>query len=137
MGNWGLFWFEFIFIICSIIRYSIVIPIKDKMKTAILISCLGLVFISCKKSNVSPYQSQGVITGYDGRTCAECGGLFITIKNDTTKNPLPRYDINESLQQLGINPNTPFPINVSLNWRRDTASLGAYGYIIVSKIKVN
>jgi hypothetical protein len=106
------------------------------MKALILIICLGLIVIACKKNGVTPYQSQGVITGYDLRTCAQCGGLFITIKNDTTKNAPPRYDIDESLQQLGINPNAKFPINVSLNWRRDTTALGRYGYIIVSKIKV-
>ena len=50
------------------------------MKTFNFIDCLGLMFISCKKTGtttgVSPYQSQGVITGYDPRTCAECGGLL-------------------------------------------------------------
>ncbi|SDS06803.1 hypothetical protein SAMN05216490_0478 [Mucilaginibacter mallensis] len=106
------------------------------MKAFILIVCLGLITISCKKNSVSPYKSQGVITGYDLRTCAECGGLFITIKNDTTKNAPSHYDINEDLQQLGINPNTKFPINVSLNWMHDTTSLGKYGYILVSQIKV-
>ena len=109
------------------------------MKKFMLIVCIGLIFISCKKNGAAPYgpnQSQGVITGYDLRTCAECGGLFITIKNDTTKNAPPRYDINESLQQLGIDPNTKFPINVSLNWMHDTTALGRYGYIIVSQIKV-
>jgi hypothetical protein len=106
------------------------------MKTFILIVCLGLIFISCKKNNVAPYSSQGVITGYDPRTCAECGGLFITIKNDTTKNARPRYNINADLQQLGINPSAKFPINVSLNWKHDTTALGSFGYIIVSQIKV-
>lgn len=120
--------------------YLSVIPTnKDKMKSFILIICLGLVFISCKKTGtgVAPYQSQGVITGYDPRMCPMCGGLFITIKNDTTKNAPSRYDINQSLQQLGINPNATFPINVSLNWKRDTSALGAFGYIIVTKIKVD
>jgi len=70
-------------------------------------------------------------------TCAECGGLFIIIKDDTTKSAPPHYRINESLQQLGINPNTKFPINVSLNWSHDTASLGNFGYILVTQIKVN
>lgn len=107
------------------------------MKTLFFIVCLGVIFISCKKTGVSPYQSQGVITGYDPRTCAQCGGLFIIIKNDTTKNAPPHYDINETLQQLGIDPNAKFPINVSLNWMHDTTSLGRYGYIIVTKIKVN
>jgi hypothetical protein len=106
------------------------------MKTFVIILSLGLVFISCKKNDVTPYQSQGVITGYDLRTCAECGGLFITIKNDTTKNAPPHYDINAGLQQLGIDPNTKFPINVNLNWRHDTTALGKYDNIIISQIKV-
>lgn len=111
---------------------------KDKMKPFIFIVCLGLIFISCKKTGTgaSPYQSQGVITGYDPRTCAQCGGLFITIKNDATKNARPRYNINESLQQLGIAPSVKFPINVDLNWMPDTSALGQFGYIIVTKIKV-
>jgi hypothetical protein len=65
-----------------------------------------------------------------------CGGLEITIKNDTTKNPPPFYEINASLQQLGISENAKFPINVSLNWKHDTLPLGPYNYIIVSQIKV-
>ena|ERR1700743_2015146 len=106
------------------------------MKTLIII-CLCVVAIGCKRTDENPsYQSQGTITGYDLRTCAMCGGLEITIKNDTTKNAPPFYDINESLQQLGINENTPFPINVSLNWKRATSPLGAYNYIIISQIKV-
>ncbi|MCC8424977.1 hypothetical protein [Mucilaginibacter sp. UR6-11] len=56
--------------------------------------------------------------------------------NDTTKNAPPHYNINKNLQQLGIDPNKNFPINVSLNWMHDTTTLGSYGYIIVTKIKV-
>jgi hypothetical protein len=58
------------------------------MKTLLLIFCLGLIFIGCKKIIEGPYQSQGVILGYDPRMCPSpaCGGLEITIKNDTAKN---------------------------------------------------
>jgi hypothetical protein len=107
------------------------------MKALIFICCLGIIVISCKKNTASPFQSQGVITGYDLRACAMCGGLEIVIKNDTAKNPPSFYEINATLQQLGINGNAAFPINVSLNWKRDTSPLGAYNYIVVSQIKVN
>lgn len=107
------------------------------MKTLILI-ILSLIVIGCRKTDEQPvYQSKGIITGYDLRMCAMCGGLEIRIKNDTTKNAPPFYEINASLQQLGINENTPFPINVNLNWKRDPSPMGAYNYIIVSQIKVN
>ena len=68
--------------------------------------------------------------------CAICGGLEITIKNDTSKNPPAFYEINSTLSQLGISENTKFPINVSLNWKHDTGIFGNYNYITVSQIKV-
>jgi hypothetical protein len=106
------------------------------MKALILIVLIAVPFAGCKKSNQSPYQSQGVITGLDILFCpvsTKCGGLEITIKDDPTKNPPPFYLIYSSLQQLGINQNTKFPINVSLDWKHDTT---ATDYIIVSNVKV-
>jgi len=106
------------------------------MKPLFLVLFIILVFAGCKKSNQSPSPSLGVITGEDILFCpvtTKCGGLEITIKNDPTKNPPPFYLIFSNLQQLGINPNTKFPINVSLNWKHDTT---AADYIIVSNVKV-
>jgi hypothetical protein len=108
------------------------------MKTLILIFCLGLIIAGCKKGSVSPYRSQGVLTGYDLRMCPSplCGGLLINIKNDTTKKPPPYYHTNQTLTQLGISESTTFPINVSLNYKPDTGIFGTYNYIIVTQIKV-
>jgi hypothetical protein len=108
------------------------------MKLLAIAFCLGLLFASCKKNNETPYQSDGVLTGYDLRMCPSllCGGLLITIKNDTAKNPPSYYHINSSLAQLGINENTRFPINVNLNYKKDTGIFATYNYIIVTKIKV-
>ena len=103
------------------------------MKTLILVFCLGLIVVGCKKTNEDHYQSQGVITGYDLRTCQTCGGIEIIIKNDTTKNPPPFYDINSTLPQLGISANSKFPIDVSLNWKHNPSAPGS---ILVSQIKV-
>ena len=105
------------------------------MKPLLLILLMALTFAGCKKSNESPYQSLGVITGeYLGPCYSEqCGGLEITIKNDPTKNPPPFYYINSRLSQLGISASMKFPINVSLNWKHDTT---ATDYIIVSNVKV-
>jgi hypothetical protein len=106
------------------------------MKPLILILLIALTFAGCKKSNESPYQSQGVITADLILFCAnqqKCGGLEIKIKDDPTKNPPPYYLIYSNLQQLGINPNTKYPINVSLDWKHDTTTMN---YIIVSNVKV-
>lgn len=108
------------------------------MKLILLILCFGFIIISCKKSNEILYQQQGVLTGYDARECAspQCGGLLITIKNDTTKNPPPYYHINSTLAQLRIKESTKFPINVSLNFKPDTGIFAGYHYIIVTQIKI-
>ena len=105
------------------------------MKSFILILFMALMITACKKSNESPYQSQGIITGEYLGPCysLECGGLEITIKNDPTKNPPPFYYINSTLPQLGISASMKFPINVSLTWSHDTT---ATDYIIVSNVKV-
>jgi hypothetical protein len=107
------------------------------MKILMFFLCIGLLS-ACKKSGEAPYQSRGVLIGYDPRECPAtfCGGLQITIKNDTTKNPFPVYNINASLQQLGISERTKFPVNVLLNWRRDTGIFAATNLILVSKIMV-
>ena len=105
------------------------------MKTLIFIFLLALIGAGCKKKDIGPYQSQGTLTGYDQEMCSFCGGIDITIANDTSKNPRSFYRINKTLQQLGISESTKFPIPVSLNWTHDT-SFGAGTYIIVSRIKV-
>jgi hypothetical protein len=108
------------------------------MKTRIFVALTALIFVACKKINDNPpYQSQGVIIGDFIGLCPlnlRCGGLEITIKNDTTKNRPAFYYIDTALTQLGISANTKFPINVSLNWKHDPTA--AY-YIIVSGLKVD
>ena len=108
------------------------------MKSLILAFFCGLVMIGCKKSSVRPYETHGTLLGYDVRLCPfpECGGLLITIKNDTAKNPPQFYHIDATLEQLGINGSTKFPANVSFNYKPDTGRFVPYHYIIVTQIKV-
>jgi hypothetical protein len=106
------------------------------MKYLVIILCLALITFGCKKTSEAPYQSQGTLIGYDTRMCPMCGGLEITIKNDTTKNAPASYLIDSPLPNLNLGSNPKFPINVSLNWTHAPAPLGAYRYIIVSEIKV-
>jgi hypothetical protein len=108
------------------------------MRTIFILICLGVVFFGCKKSAQSPNWRQGTLIGYDPRTCASiaCGGLEITIKNDTANRPALNYKINATLPQLGISEDTKFPINVNLTYKPDTGIYAAYGYILVEQIKV-
>jgi hypothetical protein len=106
------------------------------MKKLIPIFCILLIFSACKKSGVAPYSSQGVILGEDPRMCPFCGGLKISIKNDPTNNPPEFYLINTSrsvLINLGSDPH--FPINVILDWKRDT-SMYSGNFIIITRIKL-
>ena len=109
------------------------------MKRLLIPLCLFCLFAACKKSTtVTPYSSSGAITGYDPGMCASpaCGGLLITIKNDTAKNPPPYYHINSTLAQVGIKESTKFPISVSLDYKPDTGVFYSYHYIVVTHIKV-
>ena len=108
------------------------------MKLSIVILSFAILVLGCKKNNIALYKSRGIITGYDLRLCQspECGGLLITITNDTAKNPPLFYHINSTLTQLGIGENAKLPINVSLNYKPDTGIYLTYHYILVTQIKV-
>ncbi len=122
--------------LCSILYFCYVITRKLIMKKLIPFLCLVFILSACKKSNVTPYSSMGVITGYDTRMCPQCGGLEITIKNDPTVDPPPSYRINSNAStQFNLGSNPKYPINVTLDWRRDTSIHGG-NYIIITRLKV-
>jgi hypothetical protein len=124
---------------CRVYHFIIVLAIKLNMRTLVLILCIGLFLAGCKKNNEGlPYSHQGTLTGYDARMCPSlaCGGLEITVKNDTSQRPPLYYRINATLAQLGISESTKFPINVSLDYTPDTGIYAKYNYILVTKIKV-
>ena len=108
------------------------------MRIYLILAFFLILLLGCKPVNVVPYQFRGTLTGYNPRMCPEifCGGMFVNILNDTAKNPPPYYLVNKTLAQLGINGNTPFPINVELNFKRDTGYAGQYNFIVISAIKV-
>lgn len=59
---------------------------------------------------------QGTITGGDYRKCMCCGGWFIKIKND-------RYRFYQLPEKSGIDlKEEKFPLEVQLNWEKDTAA---------------
>ncbi len=75
------------------------------------------------------FKSKGVITGYDARECACCGGYFIEIDSVTYR----FYDLpeNSDIDLL----NSSFPLNVQLDWEKNPS--GCMGdEILISRIKL-
>ena len=63
----------------------------------------------------------GIITGYDFRKCACCGGWFVNINQRTFRFLVPPSNTTLDL----TNPKVTFPLAVKLNFKRDpNACLG-------------
>ena len=92
--------------------------------------CLFL--LNCKKSEIEPtYQSEAIISGFDSRMCACCGGWKIRANNvDYLVNKMPS-DFEEKLNK------TSFQVTVLLNYDVNTGTCNNVSkYIDVSKIKI-
>lgn len=72
------------------------------------------------------------------RECASpaCGGLLLTINNDTSKNPRPFYHSRQTLTQLGLSESSKLPIGVSINYKPDTGVFAEFHYIVITRLKV-
>ena len=108
------------------------------MKTLLVVLCMAVVVAACKKGTVKPGPANATLIGYDQRMCPSplCGGMLVTLKNDTAKNPPSFYHIDATLEQLGLGANIKFPINVNLSYRPDTGILATYHYIVITHIAI-
>lgn len=67
---------------------------------------------------------KAIITGYDMRKCACCGGLMVTFSNDS-KPYSSDFVLVESLPKGStINENTKFPVNVCIKYEKIETSCG-------------
>jgi len=126
-----------------IISRSFIVTYNMKPIAACLICIELLLSTSCKKNHLPPpsigYRTNAAeLVNYNMRMCPEpsCGGMIIHIDNDTSKNAPDHYLYNGTLEGLGINDTTKFPVNVTLTWKRDTGVYGSFNYIVISKIKL-
>jgi hypothetical protein len=86
---------------------------------------------SCKKDK---YMSEGIITGYDVRKCACCGGLMINF--DSEKEPYKGdYKLFTNSQDMGIDYNDNFPIPVKVDWKTINNQCGEHEMITVTRWK--
>lgn len=75
-----------------------------------LLCCIA----ACEEDN-NPYESEGLITGYDLRLCACCGGFFIEIDDTVYRGDLPDgHGLDTSAENM--------PLAVYLDWEIITPS---------------
>lgn len=78
------------------------------MKTQFLKMSVVVSLVLCSCSNNDLGRS-AVVTGYDGRQCACCGGLMINFENNTQSYEGDFYLI-DNVNDLGLPNNVTFPI---------------------------
>jgi hypothetical protein len=83
------------------------------MKTMKLIMIFIFFFLASFSCLDDDFMSNGIITGYDLRECACCGGFFIDIDKETYR----FYEIPEN-SKLNLD-NPDFPVYVKLDWTKD------------------
>ncbi len=95
-----------------------------------LLTIVSLTNLSCKKEK--SFMNDGVITGFDTRTCPCCGGLMINFIGETQPYKGAFYLIQNNSSELGIDNNSAFPIYFKVDWTQDRigCTSGAIGNII-------
>lgn len=98
------------------------------MKTTFVIS-ISLIFLvlctTCNKKEDSGYMGEGVITGFDVRDCACCGGLLINLNSSSTElYSDSTYQIDHVPGNFYINAYTGFPVFIRLDYERTNALCG-------------
>lgn len=109
------------------------------MKTAfVTISTLILLILvtTCDKKEESTYMGEGVITGYDPRDCACCGGLLINLNSSSTEMFTDStYQIDKVPENFIIDVNSSFPVFISLDYKYSGALCGTT--IDITRFKIN
>jgi len=104
---------------------------KKYLIAIVIVSILGN---SCNKELSPDYNA--IITGFDLRKCACCGGLMITFNGETTPNAGDFKLISNNPADLGISANDKFPMHVYVEWKPGTSDY--CDHIIITKFeKIN
>ena len=78
--------------------------------------------------------SNAMITGYDLRACACCGGTKIIIDNLPGIKDNPYYLIGQLPENFSLGTNPKFPVAVKVNYQITPAHCGGI-YIAITKIE--
>jgi hypothetical protein len=99
----------------SVLKMTIM-KFRIKLLKALAIATIGFAVVSCKKESNTKYKA--VITGFDMRYCACCGGLVINFEGDTSFNSNNYYLIVNKPEEFGITYDSKFPIYVNVDWEK-------------------
>lgn len=88
--------------------------------------------MSCNKEKA--FMNNGVITGFDSRTCPCCGGLMINFIGETQSYKEPFYLITNNPSELGINNSSTFPIYIKVDWTQEGVGCASGGIGNIIKI---
>ncbi len=103
-------------------------------KLAIL---MFIILSSCRKRDPELCTTDAVITGYDFRACACCGGLLINFENNPEKYSGKYYLIDEMPANSGIGENSKFPLYVKVRYTIDKEKCGGnLNFVDIQKIKI-
>ena len=117
-------------------KYALMI-LKMNNITRLLFGIICLIMVSsCQKTNENAGLSDAIITGYDLRACACCGGLMVTFSTDTTRYSGTFYLVNQLPNNSGIDNNTKFPLDVKISWKFSTRECGSTKFVDVLKIEI-
>ncbi|XZF14185.1 hypothetical protein ACTHGU_20595 [Chitinophagaceae bacterium MMS25-I14] len=79
--------------------------------------------------------SKAVITGYDYRACACCGGLMVNLGDNTRQYDSNFYLVSRLPPGSNIGPADTFPIKVYIQWQPDTVyRCGGNNRIIITDL---
>ena len=95
---------------------------------------LLVMFTACDKKE--DYMGEGVITGFDPRDCACCGGLLINLNSSSTEMFTDStYQIDHVPADFNIDVNSSFPVFISLDYKYSGAFCGKT--IDITRFKFN
>jgi hypothetical protein len=104
--------------------------VKMKKRLIIILIIFFVASTSCQKEIMPDYNA--VITGFDLRKCACCGGLMINF-NGETKPYVGDFKLIDNFADLSISENDKFPIYAKVEWKPDTANV--CNHIIITKFE--
>jgi hypothetical protein len=88
-----------------------------------LIFLIMMVIVACEKNDA--FMGAGVLTGYDPRDCACCGGLLINLNSGSSELFTDStYQVDIVPDNLNIDANSDFPIYIDLDYSKDTKKCG-------------
>jgi hypothetical protein len=97
------------------------------IKNFIFVLFILIAFQCCKKEdNPSEQLLDAVITGFDARDCACCGGLMINFNNEAKPYTGDFFLITNPPADLGLNENSTFPVYLKVSYVKSSSCVNTH-----------